>query len=212
VFQTKQTMPRQIPINKIISAAQRGIEKSQKQYLEWSGDFWLWQAPEYLITTNIAKQISNLKGTKYITMENGASAAIKDAGAQGKGRLHNDIRGDGKIDIVLWWADGTPRAIIEVKNQIYYSGQYEKDIKRIKKVLNRKSNESSFQFGLFAFYDSAIDGPQKTATEKVTGKINNIYLKSSKLLGDDFNISLHKSKIHKDNDSAWVAACLLIKK
>lgn len=204
-------MPKQIPITNIINATLKGVEKSQSQYLKWSGDYWLWQAPEYLITTNIANQIANLKGTKYITMENGAFSAINDAGAQGKGRLHQDIRGNGKIDIVLWWADGTPRAIIEVKNQIYYSGQYNKDIKRIEKVLNRKYDESSFQFGLFAFYDSATDGPRKTAVEKVTDKIQSIYSKSSNLISDNFTISLHKSKIYKVDDSAWAAACLLIK-
>jgi hypothetical protein len=204
-------MPKQIPIEHVVNATLKGIEKSQKQYLKWSGDYWLWRAPEYLITTNIAGQISNINGTKYITMENGVSEAIDDAGAQGKGRLHGNIRGDGKMDIVLWWANGTPRAIIEVKNQIYYSDQYEKDIRRIEKVLCRKPEDSSFQFGLFAFYDSANDSPRKSATEKVADKINNIYTNSCKLIGDGFKISLTKSIIHKKNESAWAAACLLIK-
>lgn len=204
-------MPKQIAIEKVVDATLKGIEESQKQYLKWSGDYWLWQAPEYLITTNIANHISNIDGAKYITMENGASAAIDDAGAQGKGRLHGDIRGNGKIDIILWWADGTPRAIIEVKNQIYYSGQYEKDIKRIEKVLCRKSNDSSFQFGLFAFYDSAHDGPKKSSTEKVADKIATTYANACDLIGDSCTLSLNKSKIYKENDSAWAAACLLIK-
>ena len=37
----------------IVTAALRGIAKSHEEYTAWSGGCWLYEAPEYLITTNI---------------------------------------------------------------------------------------------------------------------------------------------------------------
>lgn len=204
-------MPGQIPIPNIVDATIAGIESAHKQYQKWSGGQWLWEAPEYLITTSIALKIFNLEGNKYITLENGASDAIKDAGARGRGKLHNHIRETGRVDIVLWWANETPRAIIEVKNQINHHGQYRHDITRIEKFLRRGSDTSTLQFGLFAFYDSAMDGKQKTSNEKVDDKLKSVHEECKAILGDDFSTSLHKSKIYREKESAWAAACLLIK-
>lgn len=204
-------MPHQIPISGVVDATIVGIKNAQRQYHEWSGGNWLWEAPEFFITTCIANQISTLEGSKYLTLENGASDAIVDAGARGRGRLHSHIREAGRVDILLWWADGTPRAIIEVKNQINYLGQYHDDIKRIDKFLKRSPGTSSLQFGLFAFYDSAVNGPRKSAKLKVADKLANIHGECKSLLGKQFSASLHKSEIHEEEDSAWAAACLLVK-
>ena len=112
-------MSKQISIDKIIDATLSGIKKSQKQYEKWSGGLWLWNAPEYLITINVANEISEIDGSKYITLENNSTVTIKDAGARGRGRLPKDIREKGKVDILLWWGNDTPRAVIEIKNYIY---------------------------------------------------------------------------------------------
>lgn len=98
-------MPRQIPISRVVEATISGIKGAHEIYHKWTGGQWLWEAPEYLVTTNIATHISNLNGNKYVTLENGASDAIVDAGARGRGKLHRHIRGSGRVDIVLWWAD-----------------------------------------------------------------------------------------------------------
>ncbi|MBU1024144.1 hypothetical protein KKB99_07670, partial [bacterium] len=81
-------------------------------------------------------------------MENSAKSAIVDAGARGRGRLHSKIRSAGRFDILLWWGSSTPRAVIEIKNQIYRIDNIEKDILRIKEVLKRKYDDSTFQFGV----------------------------------------------------------------
>ena len=57
-------MSKQISIDRIIKATLVGIKKSQKQYETWSGGSWLWEAPEYLITINVANKISDLVGSK----------------------------------------------------------------------------------------------------------------------------------------------------
>lgn len=205
-------MPRQIPILSITKAILNGFTEAQQTYEQMSGGYWLWQAPEYFITSIIAKNILNIDGAKYITLEHGSSSAIENAGAKGPGRLPKDIREKGKVDILLWWGDQTPRAIIEVKNQIYSKDQYEKDIKRIKSFLARNSSESSLQFGVFAFYESAFSSKNKTATEKIDDRISNIFNNSKSILGLDFEKKLITTDIYEElADNAWRAACILIK-
>ena len=89
-------MSKQISIDKIIKATLAGINKSQTQYETWSGGSWLWEAPEYLITINVANKIYDLVGSKYITLENNTKSTISEAGCLGKGRLPRDIREDRK--------------------------------------------------------------------------------------------------------------------
>ncbi len=205
-------MPRQIAIPTIIDAILDGFIEAQRSYEKWSGGFWLWQAPEYFITSTVAKCISELDGAKYITLENGSTTALVDAGAKGKGRLPGDIREKGKVDILLWWGKNTPRAIIELKNQIYSTGQYEKDIKRIGKFLKINSHKSSIQFGVFAFYESATTGCFKTATEKVNDRIKNVLKKCKFFLGSDYIATLHVTELCEElENNAWKAACILIK-
>jgi len=204
-------MSRQISIEDIVEATLSGIKKSHEQYEDWSGGYWLWEAPEYLITINVAKKISELAGSKYITLENNTKTAISEAGALGKGRLPLDIRERGKFDILLWYANKTPRAVIEIKNFIYDINQYENDIKRIKELLKRKASESSLQFGLLAFCNSADNGPRKSAKEKIQDKIKSIEKNVRNILGDNFETDLRNSKIYEIANSAWCASCLLIK-
>ena len=205
-------MPRQIPISSITTSILNGFVEAQKTYELMSGGFWLWQAPEYFITSTVAKNIFNLEGSKFITLEHGSSNAIENAGAKGRGRLSRDIREKGKIDILLWWANDTPRAIIELKNQIYSKGQYDKDIKRIKSFLERKNSKSTLQFGVFAFYESASTGAQKTAKEKIKARISNIYTNAQSILGTNYQTSLITTDLYEElTDNAWQAACILVK-
>ena len=204
-------MPKQIPINKIVTATLSGIKKSHRQYEKWSGGFWLWNAPEYLITVNVANKIAEIGGPQFITLENGSRSMIEEAGARGRGRLPKDIREKGKVDILLWYGNDKPRAIIELKNFIYDYKQYEKDIKRIKESLKLNTNQSSLQFGLLGYCDSAYDGKQKSASQKIKDKKIRIENRIKDILGKDFQVSSESSKIYKNEESAWCAICILIK-
>lgn len=204
-------MSKQISIEKIITATLSGIKKSQRQYEKWSGGFWLWNAPEYLITVNVANKISEIGGPQFITLENGSKTMIEDAGARGRGRLPNDIREKGKVDILLWYGNDKPRGIIEIKNFIYDYRQYEKDIKRIKQSLKLNANQSSLQFGLLGYCDSADDGKQKSAKQKINDKTRRIEKKIRDILGNEFLVSTKTSKIYQNEGSAWSAICILIK-
>ncbi len=204
-------MPGNISIKQIVNATLKGIESSQKKYESWTGGWWLWAGPEYLITINVAEQLSKLAGPKFITLEHSSRLALDYAGAKGKGRLPRDVREHGKVDILLWWASDAPRAVIEIKNQIYYKEQYFKDIKRIKEFLKRNSEDSSLQFGLFAFYDSADDGKRQRADEKIVGKTNRIETRVKDILGSEFSVDMNTSKMHREGNSAWRTCCILIR-
>lgn len=204
-------MSKQISMDQIIEATLSGIKKSQQQYEKWSGGFWLWNAPEYFVTTNVANEISKINGPKFITLENGSTAMIKEAGARGRGRLSKDIREKGKVDILLWWGNDRPRAIIEIKNYIYSATQYERDIKRIKALLKLNSSQSSLQFALFAYCDSADNGKQKSAQQKIEDKMSRIKSNVEKFLGNDFYVSETSTNIQAIEESAWCATCILIK-
>jgi len=200
-----------ISIPKIIDAVIEAYIDAQQEYEEWSGGYWLLEAPEYFITTTIARKLFYIDGPKYITIEHGASSAIDDAGAKGKGRLSAKIREKGKVDILLWWGDGSPRAVIEVKNQIFSTNQYKKDIERIVGFLVRNKEESSLQFGLFSFYESATSGSKKLATEKINDRIEKIFQNSIDYAGNNVTITKYISDVYQYHDAAWASACLLIK-
>jgi len=204
-------MPRQIPTQAIISAIHKGYTDAQDKYECWSGGYWLWQAPEYLITIAVSERLFSIEGAKYLTLENGAASAIYEAGARGSGKLSSKIRPNGKIDILLWWGYGSPRSIIEIKNQIFSKNQFKKDIERIASSLNRKKDETTLQLGFFSFYESASDGPRKCCADKVKDRIEKIFRKSQEIGGVKVIITKHISKIHVVDDSAWASACLLIK-
>lgn len=69
----------------IIKKTLSGITKAHKDYEKWSG-LWLWKAPEYMITTYIAKEIATLE-PGYVFLEQNAKESIKEAGGVGQGNV-----------------------------------------------------------------------------------------------------------------------------
>ena len=205
-------MPKQISTTNIIEALLDGYTHAQQEYESMSGGYWLWQAPEYYITTIISQKLHQLDGAKYITLEHGSKNTLEEAGAIGKGKLPSNITERGRVDILLWWGNATPRAIIEVKNQFFSNEQLEKDIKRLKASLLRKNGSSSLQFGIFSLYQSAADGDRKTAQQKIADRINKTYTSCLSFLGEGFQVSLHTSELNQElENNAWQAACILMK-
>lgn len=203
-------MPAQIPQDTIMDKILDGIVQAQKDYVEWSGG-WLWRAPEYMLNIYIAQKIAKIGGAKYLTLENSAKSAMEDAGAVGKGKIHSQIRANGRFDALLWWGDDTPRAVIEVKNQVGSVDIIKDDLLRISKVLQRKSVESSFQFGVVAYYTSCCDNKGFTAKKRLGKRIDNIYKGAVDLLNEEIEVVPYSKSIRVEDDSAWVAAALLLK-
>lgn len=204
-------MPAQVSIAEIAKGALKGIIKAQKEYEEWSGGEWLWCAPEYFSTVFVAQEIAKLDGSKYVTVENGARAAIDDAGAMGRGRLHSKIRANGRFDILLWWAtDETPRAPIEVKRHVIGIEKIKADLHRIEKVLHRNKADSSFQFGMVVFYTSCKKGNGFSAKDILAKRIENIKSDCSQLI-QSCAVQMTSSRIYTDGDSAWAASAIILK-
>ena len=202
-------MGKQIAINVIIDHVLDGIVTAQNEYVKMSGGLWLWNAPEYLITVNVAQSLLKCDGTLYVTLENSVYNALKDAGGIGKGILQYDMRHNGKMDLLIWYAKNDPRGIIEIKNQISGYDPIISDIKRIKAMLIK---DSTMQFGLSCFYDSAAKNDKKSAFEKVNTKFQKVLELAITELGEAFEVKqFTKGPFDIDGD-AFGACCIFIKK
>ncbi|MGD9623986.1 MAG: hypothetical protein AB7U51_04945 [Arcobacter sp.] len=200
--------------NELIDAIQSGIIDSHETYLKWSYDEWLWNAPEYLMTVKIAQKIDEIDKNKFITLEDNVEKILDIANAKGRGKLPTKIRSNGRFDIVVWWANGHPRAIIEVKNSVYKFANIEEDIIRICKTLNRKSADSKIQYGFIAFY--ICNAYKNNAKEKLFNKINKIYEQAKKLiLEENLNIEKYIPENYpysQDDMNSYSSVVLLIKR
>ena len=196
------------PMDKIVGNTLAGIAKAHKDYERWTGGYWLCDAPEYLITTYIARQLTTYRGHKYyVTLENNTRAAINDAGGMRKGRPRRDLRLQGRFDILLWWAKDTPRAIIEVKKHISAFKHISEDVSRICSTLEQ---ENDIRAGLVAYYTSHGSEPDEVAQfiskrlEVIeTGTRNYVNKRGMKLRH-------YPDKIRIVDDWAWVPGVLKI--
>lgn len=185
-----------------------GISKAQKEYEDWTGGYWLWEAPEYMVTTYIARQISTISDKSfYLTLENNVRDGIRDAGGA-SGRPRKALRFNGKFDILLWWANGTPRAIIEVKNQVTGFSKIKDDVSRISAALKR---QNTIRCGFIAYYTSLADGEYKLAKNRVEERVCNV-ASAVKEFAKDNNMKFKRypGKVVIDEDSAWTAEVLKI--
>ena len=203
-----------VPIQDVIKKTLSGIAKAQRDYEAWSGGYyWLCEAPEYMLTMYIAKELWTIPGSKYLTLESNVRKTLKDAGGMGRGKTSDAVRQGGRSDIVLWWSKDMPRAVIEAKNQVSDSAaEIEQDIIRISTMLRNKEN--SFQCGLIAFYTSRWDreGDGKGARSTIKDRLKSIECETRNILGEERRLSRHDSRIRVDGDSAWVASVLQIQR
>lgn len=199
-----------ISMSTVVKGALNGVIKAQKAYVEWTGGWWLWEAHESLTTVFVAQELARLDGAKYVTVEHGIKVAMQDAGAVGRGRLHNKLKANGRFDILLWWGDDTPRAPIEVKCQVVSIGKIKDDLQRIEKVIQRNKKDSTFQFGMLVFYTSCRDAKGKLAKEILEKRLKDINADCKKVV-TGCSVKMTNSRIYKDGDSAWVASAIVLK-
>jgi len=204
-------MSRAISIDNIIEATLDGIDESMQVYQEWSGGEWLWNAPEYLIVVKIAENIANLNGNKYITLEDNVDYILDVSNAKGKGQVSDLARTNGRSDIVIWWAGGTPRAIIEVKNAVFRLDKISQDIDRIQEVLKSKKFDTSLQFGLIAFYiDRGYENGN--AKENIQKRIYKIHSEIKEIYPDlSCELFFREKDIINNNNDAWSSVVFLLK-
>lgn len=198
---------------KIIKAALDGVIESQREYEGWSNE-WLWMAPEYLTTVFVGKTIADAIGGKQLTLEHGTRSAMKDAGAAGRGKLHREIRENGRFDLLVWNREGLPTVPIEVKVQVTNAQTVLADVNRIAKVISRKQECSSFQFGMVVYYISLCDDKsgKRKARDKIEARLKTILDDVKKNISSPVNVNQETSEIFVDYkyNSAWAAAALII--
>ena len=196
----------------LIDTTLSAIIDSHKTYLKWSGNEWLWNAPEYLLTVKIAEKLANINKNKFITLEDNVEKTLDRAGAKGQGKISSKIRANGRYDVVLWWAKGDPRAIIEVKHRVYKFANIEEDIIRIIETIKRKSSESSIKYGMVAFYMSNFY--KNNAKNKLLKQINNLFEQTENIVSKNgLSVEKHIEEIYCDNDQdVYSAIIFLIKR
>ncbi len=188
----------------IIGKTLDAIIHSHELYLEFSGNEWLWNAPEYLITVKIAEFLHSIEKNKFITLEDSVDYILKEANAHSRKKIRH-----GRFDIVLWWAKGDPRAIIEVKNGVHQFRNIEEDIERVEKVLTRKEDDSSIKFGLIAFYVSKHY--KNNTDEKINNLIENLYFQTQEKIPKLKVSKYYKIVYDKENEPNDIFAAVVFK-
>ena len=199
----------------IVKKTLRGISKAHKDYEAWS-DLWLWQAPEYMITTYIAKEIAPV--SPYVTLEQNAGESTEAGGGVGKGKVSDRTQRKlerGRFDIAVWRRDDTPIVIIEVKKQPIRFNQISGDVDNICRVLKGKKNY--FQYGLIAYYlglerkTNAESAEERTSriVEEIRGEADS-HIKRKRGLKLRQHLSHPKPQVAED--SAWIGVVLQISK
>lgn len=197
-------------LTEIVQKSHSAIRRAQQDYLDWSGGYWLWSAPEHLLTLYIAQGISKIDRPFFLTLENSVSGAFKEAGGLGRGRPRVDLRLDGNFDLLVWFANGRPRTMIEVKNKVNSFIDLSSDIARICAVLNRNH---SFRSGLVIYYISFKDGRRKLARQRVEDRVTNIFRSvRAKCKGEALACRRFPGRIIVDGDSAWTGEILSIQR
>lgn len=192
------------PLN-ITKKTLRGISKAQKDYEKWS-ELWLWQAPEYMLTTYIAKEIAT---DYYVTLEQDASEL-----SPGPGKLSEDARRKlegGRFDIVVWDDDNyTPIVVIEVKNQPGGFSNISGDVENISRMVK---GSNSVQHGLVAYYAALKETEDGSGEERTLGRVKSIKSGACDYINKKGGLKLSQHSILKVvDDSAWIAVVLQISK
>ena len=210
-------------IEKIISS----LQKAQKDYAKMSGGY-LCNA-EYWLTARVAEGLWEVCGNNSIKLESSVSGTIGEARSK-QGRRANDLRQDGRYDIVLYKKKvtkdkkNTPRVIIEIKNSLYsrkiQSGKVMKDVKRIVASMR----VSHFQFGVVGYGVARNDGPNKDGKKQLEDHAQKIEKKAKKEASGKGLHAGFKYKIipraftpksgnnPKGKSYAWMVGCVVISK
>lgn len=132
----------------------RGISNARRMYGSLTNRRgWLSEAPEYLITVEIARVLGESLKRRHVNMEFSVREAMLEAGSTRRGRPRETHRNNGRFDILLSRKGGRPWCIIEVKSPAMTRNVLTNDIRRIRDTLiHRQTHESSISCAALAFY------------------------------------------------------------
>ena len=199
------------PMAKIIENTLKGIGKAQRDYERWSGGNWLYQAPEYLMTTYVAKELATYtEHSYYITLEHNTAEAVSDAGGMRPGRPRNDLRPNGRFDILLWWGNGSPRAIIEAKKHISQYKHISADVSRMCTVLEQ---HTTIGHGIMAYYTAHYGGERRRLRNFLLTRLETIEKETQNYVQGrrtEMSVRNHHKSVKLVDNWAWVPGVLQI--
>lgn len=129
------------------SACVQAVQIAFEQHWSFTGGLPLTFAPEAFIQGQIAQQLA--KHNLYVSLESKAYDTLTEAGAEMRGKTMK--RAGGRLDLVTWWKNGTPRHLIEVK-KLRHKEAVSADAKRIRSMLKRGGTTRQ---GLIVLYADA---------------------------------------------------------
>jgi len=204
-------MPPNASMDSILKACVKGTKKAWKEYYEISGGEWLWTAPEYFITVKIFEELSKLN--LLLELESKVGETISNANMQYPGRYPRALKLNGRFDITLWWKNGYPRGVIEVKTMRSNSlNPIKSDLEEITEFLRLARNkDSKVQFGIITVYTDYYDEGGKA--DKVVGRRLSNVLGECKSVSkrNDFEIKWEDviKKVENEESAYGIIACLL---
>ncbi len=200
----------------LVKAMIRGGEKAYQDFFRISGGEWFDEAPEYFLTTYVAGAAGNGENS-YALLEVPVNMTRKEAGAIRRGRPAMHERKNGRFDVVLYWANGNPRAAVEVKSPIWSATRQKiiPDIDRLCTTLVA-SKDSTFQFCAFLFYASVSKPNRKhdNPSQRLRALLGRIEARAcEKVVEHGVKAVLVPGSVHSGNevdDGAWAIAAVVV--
>ena len=189
---------------KVFKAILGGIKKSQTDHYNMTGSG-MWEGPEYWITTYVGRSLWKLCGDGYVVLESGSNSTLDDAGRK-SGRPPLVVKNK-RYDIVLYFSNETPRAVIEIKNEQPQKAVL-KDVDRVVAAL--KSTE--LRFGAVGYFYSASGGKNKSAREKVRDYCQGLTKCAVETAVKDNFKAASLDYVSGDTNDAWLAGCIKIER
>lgn len=201
-----------IDVNLSLECIFDAYEESRNEYLEWSGGSQLWEAPEYLINVNIAKQFAQRGLENFLLFEMNALDALKQSRSKFKGIVSKDWRPDGKIDIMLYDSHSNfPLAPIEVKNLVANVNCISNDVRRVSRFVSNSHGVNRIKFGIVSFY-SGSDSSRSVndAKRKLANRIKAIENQARAFCHKNVDLYLKSTGIKSFAKSEWVVGALVL--
>ena len=191
-----------------IQAALKGMAKAQVEYETWSDGDWLWNAPEYMATTRIARALYRLDGVHRVTMESNVQDALDDAGGRFVGKPNKRLNLQGRFDLVVWNRRG-PRGLIEVKTNV---GGYSTVRADVDKLCTALSKADAVRWGLVVYFSSFAPGKHKRAKNRVVDQTTEVARRAAAEAPRGYAVTRHRSPRHVYPGGAWTVEALEIRR
>lgn len=133
----------------------QSVKKAQKEYLEMTGGYPLWHAPESFVQMQIARDIVKKLGV-YVYPECTPISLANDANTKVQIGRPPNINKQQRFDLVVWWKnEAKARAIIELKLTYASMTGVVKDGQKLLDFRLKAKSHNGLRTGYLVVYNSA---------------------------------------------------------